>query len=61
MTPKNRRRLFLSRALGTAAALMMAGCDRLSRTDWFPKVLDTAERLSSGAQHLVTSRKSMAQ
>ena len=61
MTPKNRRRLFLSRALGTAAALMMAGCDRLSRTDWFPKVLGTAERLSSGAQHLVTSRKSMAQ
>ena len=61
MAPKNRRRLFLSRALGAATALMMTGCDRLSRTDWFPKVLGTAERLSSGAQHLVTSRTSMAQ
>ncbi len=61
MAPTNRRRLFLSRALGAAAALVMTGCDRLSRTDWFPKVLGAAERLSSGAQHLITSRKSMAQ
>ena len=58
--PSNRRR-FLARALGGAAALTLAGCDRLSRTEWFPRLLDSAEWLSSGAQHLITSRKSMAQ
>ena len=61
MTRKNNRRQFLVRALGGAGALLLAGCDALSRSEWFPKVLSTAERLSNRAQHLVTSRKSMAQ
>lgn len=60
MNPVNRRR-FLVRALGAAAAMLMAGCDRLSRSEWFPKWLGAAERLNRGVQHLVTPRKSMAQ
>lgn len=55
------RRQFILRAAGSVAALFAAGCDRLSQTTWFPKILASAEKLSSGAQHLVTSRKSMAQ
>jgi DMSO/TMAO reductase YedYZ molybdopterin-dependent catalytic subunit len=61
MMSANKRRQFLTCAMGGAAALLTAGCDRLSRSEWFPKWLGAAERLSSGAQHLVTSRKSMAQ
>jgi DMSO/TMAO reductase YedYZ molybdopterin-dependent catalytic subunit len=34
---------------------------RLSSTEWFPKFLGVGEHLSSAAQHLVTTRKSMAQ
>jgi DMSO/TMAO reductase YedYZ molybdopterin-dependent catalytic subunit len=55
------RRRFFTRALGAAGALMLSGCNRLSLTDWFPKVLGVGEQLSSAASHLVTSRKSMAQ
>ncbi len=61
MSPINKRRRFLSRALGATAAMLAAGCDKLSKTEWFPKILETSEQLSSGAQHLVTSRRSMAQ
>ena len=61
MLTTNRRRRFLARALGGMAALITAGCDKLSKTEWFPKILEAGEHLSSGAQHLVTSRKSMAQ
>ena len=61
MKPRTDRRRFLARALGGTAALMLSGCDALSRSQWFPKMLSAGERLSRGAQHLVTSRKSMAQ
>jgi len=47
--------------MGGAAALLTAGCDRLSRSEWFPKLLWAAARLRSGAQHLLTSGKAMAQ
>ena len=55
------RRQFMTRVMAGAGALVLAGCDQLSRTEWFPKLLGSAERLSNGAQHLLTSRKSMAQ
>ena len=56
-----RRRRFLARIAGAAATLAAAGCDRLSQSPWFPRVLDVGEKLSQTAQHLVTSRRSMAQ
>ncbi|MGI8738333.1 MAG: molybdopterin-binding protein [Gammaproteobacteria bacterium] len=63
MTADNRsgRRRFLAGTLGTAGALLLSGCDYLSRSQGFVKLLEGAEKLSSAAQHLVTSRSSLAQ
>ena len=55
------RRRFLASALGTAGALVLPGCDALSRTDWFPKVLGSAETLTEAAQHVIAPRRAMAQ
>lgn len=55
------RRNFLIRALAVAAGPLLAGCDRLSQTEWFPRILHSAEALTRRTQHLVTSRVSMAQ
>jgi len=55
------RRRFVARIVGAAGALSLSGCDALSRTEWFPKILETGEKLSQAAQHLVAPRRSMAQ
>jgi DMSO/TMAO reductase YedYZ molybdopterin-dependent catalytic subunit len=55
------RRQFLARAFGVTASLAVSGCDALSRTEWFPKILDTGEKLSNVAQHLIAPRRAMAQ
>jgi DMSO/TMAO reductase YedYZ molybdopterin-dependent catalytic subunit len=55
-----RRRLFF-RALAGAGAVLLAGCDKLSRTEWFPKFLSNTEILTRKAQRTVLPRKSMAQ
>jgi DMSO/TMAO reductase YedYZ molybdopterin-dependent catalytic subunit len=55
------RRSFLRQALTSASAALLAGCDALSNSSWFPKVLEVAEHLNRGVHHLVTSRRSMAQ
>ena len=55
------RRRFFERALGAAGALALSGCDALSQTQWFPKVLASGEALSHTVQHLIASRRSMAQ
>ncbi|HVE90053.1 MAG TPA: molybdopterin-binding protein [Burkholderiaceae bacterium] len=61
MTPldKSKRRLLV----GTSAlgALFLTGCDRLSETEWFPKVLRSSETLTRGVHQLLGSRRSMAQ
>jgi DMSO/TMAO reductase YedYZ molybdopterin-dependent catalytic subunit len=57
----NERRRFVLRAAAGFAALVTAGCERLSRTEWFPKVLAVGESLNSGAQHLLVPRKAMAE
>ena len=58
---RDERRRFLARTLGAAGALLLGGCDRLSQTEWFPKVLGVGETASSAVAHAVTSRQSMAQ
>jgi len=58
---RNDRRRFLARVITGAGALALAGCDRLSRTEWFPRFLGIGEQLNAKAQHLITGRKSMAQ
>jgi DMSO/TMAO reductase YedYZ molybdopterin-dependent catalytic subunit len=55
------RRRFLARGIGAAGTLLVAGCERLSNSDWFPKVLSAGEAASATAARAVTSRKSMAQ
>jgi DMSO/TMAO reductase YedYZ molybdopterin-dependent catalytic subunit len=55
------RRHFLARALTATSALVLAGCDRLSQSEWFPKVLAAAETANRRAAHAVGSRKAMAQ
>ncbi len=58
---RNSRRRFLARSVGTVGALVLSGCDALSRTEWFPKMLASAETLNRRAQHLLEPRKAMAQ
>ena len=55
------RRRFLGRAAASAGALVLAGCDTLSRSEWFPKVLATGEKLNEAAHRLLGGRRSMAQ
>jgi DMSO/TMAO reductase YedYZ molybdopterin-dependent catalytic subunit len=55
------RRRFFARALAAAGAFALAGCDRLSKSDWFPQILGAGEKASSSALHLVAGRKAMAQ
>ena len=55
------RRRFLARAAAAAGTLFLAGCQKLSESDWFPKVLSAGEKLSAAAGTLVVPRKAMAQ
>ncbi len=54
------RRRFLLGAAQAAGLLLLAGCDNLSRSEWFPRLLGGAEGLTRRVQRLVTSRKAMA-
>ena len=55
------RRRLLTRLLAASAASLLSGCDAVSRTSWFPKILGTAESLNQGVQRALTSRDSLAQ
>ncbi|HTR60011.1 MAG TPA: molybdopterin-binding protein [Casimicrobiaceae bacterium] len=55
------RRRFFGRALGAAGAVALSGCDALSQTQWFPKILASGEALSRTVQHLIAPRRAMAQ
>jgi DMSO/TMAO reductase YedYZ molybdopterin-dependent catalytic subunit len=55
------RRRFLTRTAAAASGLFLAGCDRLSQTAWFPRVLGVAEKWNEAAAHAILPRKAMAQ
>ncbi|HEY9098466.1 MAG TPA: molybdopterin-binding protein [Thiobacillus sp.] len=55
------RRRFLGRMLAASGGLLLAGCDRLSQTEWFSNVLSSAEKLTQAAQKLIVPRNAMAQ
>ncbi|HVO88314.1 MAG TPA: molybdopterin-dependent oxidoreductase, partial [Casimicrobiaceae bacterium] len=55
------RRRFFARVGAGAGALLLAGCDRLSQTEWFPKVLSSAESLNRKLGGAIAGRKAMAQ
>jgi DMSO/TMAO reductase YedYZ molybdopterin-dependent catalytic subunit len=54
------RRRFLARIAAAAGALGVAGCDRLSQSEWFPPILESVERLNERLAKLVTGRSAMA-
>lgn len=60
-TNKLDRRAFLLRACTSGSVLLLAGCERLSRSEWFPKVLGSAEKLTQATHHLIAPRTAMAQ
>jgi len=55
------RRRFLRRALAAGGALVLSGCDQLSRCEWFTGLLGSAEKLTFATQRLLLPRKAMAQ
>jgi len=55
------RRGLMKRLAAAAGALMLGGCDRLSETTWFPKVLGVGEKASYRIQRMMVPRKAMAQ
>jgi DMSO/TMAO reductase YedYZ molybdopterin-dependent catalytic subunit len=55
------RRGLLTRLLAGAGLAALSGCERLSQTTWFPKVLNVGEKATYGVQRLVVPRKAMAQ
>ena len=62
MTPRdNTKRRLIRNALAGLAGVVLAGCDRLTNSEWFPRVLGAGEKLSYRAQHLLGARTAMAQ
>ena len=61
MTHQTDRRTFFRRLLAGAGAITLAGCDKLSNSDTFTKILSSGESLSKNAHRLLSTRKSMAQ
>ena len=59
-TDQSRRRM-ITGAFAGVGSWLLAGCDRLGETTWFPKVLGLGESLSKSAHKLVGGRRSMAQ
>ena len=57
---KSDRRKFLARAAATSSALLLGGCYDLSQTNWWPKVLGSAEGVTKAAQRLFAGRNALA-
>jgi DMSO/TMAO reductase YedYZ molybdopterin-dependent catalytic subunit len=55
------RRGLLARALAGACAIALSGCDKLSESTLFSKILGTGEKATRIAQKLVVPRMAMAQ
>lgn len=54
------RRRFITRALSGIGALSLAGCDKLSQSEWFPRVLSSVEGLNNRFHHAIISRNALA-
>ncbi|MRR16453.1 MAG: molybdopterin-binding protein [Deltaproteobacteria bacterium] len=58
---KINRRSLVARLLACTGVALLGGCEKLSETTWFPKVLGLGEEATYKAQRLVVPRKAMAQ
>ena len=61
MRKNHSRRRFMVRLLFSASAVVIAGCDRISRSSWAPKLLRTGEVANRGVQRALTSKTGLAQ
>ncbi len=55
------RRGIIKRLLAGAGILTLGGCEKLSESTWFPKVLGLGEKATYKAQRLIVPRNAMAQ
>jgi DMSO/TMAO reductase YedYZ molybdopterin-dependent catalytic subunit len=55
------RRQALAQAIAGAGALVLAGCEKLTESSWFPRLLAAGEKANYAAQRTLLTRKSMAQ
>ena len=55
------RRSLLARLLAGVGVVALSGCEKLSDTAWFPKVLGLGEKVTYKIHRLVLPRKAMAQ
>ena len=58
--PIMKRRQFLKGAAGAASLVVLAGCDNVTRSGWFPRLLQSAEKLTSIVQGAVTPADALA-
>ena len=56
----SKRRFMLSVFAGVGTSIL-AGCDKLNETTWFPKVLSVGESINKGVHQFIGGRRSMAQ
>ena len=54
------RRQFFRVAAGAATTLLLAGCEKLSQTEWFPKILGAGESLNQKVHGVLGGRRAMA-
>jgi len=54
------RRGFMVRAAQAAGLILLAGCDKLSHSEWFPRVLGKAEGMTRSVQRMISPRMAMA-
>jgi DMSO/TMAO reductase YedYZ molybdopterin-dependent catalytic subunit len=54
------RRRFLKGAVGAVSVLTLAGCDNLTKSKWFPGILNQAETLTELVQRAVTPAGALA-
>ena len=57
--PRITRRGLFSRIAAAVGAVALGGCQKLSDTTWFPKILGVGENATQGFQRLILSRKAM--
>lgn len=60
LRPPIERRRLLGRAAGSLATLLVGGCDKLSRTAWFNRMLDSGETMNRNVQAAITPRGARA-
>lgn len=53
------RRGLLARMIAGVGAMTLGGCQKLSDTTWFPKILGFGEKATQGVQRLIVPRKAM--